>query len=35
MVEAIAERMRADPRRSMRAHGNIESKTLQNLIRRT
>ena len=35
MVEAIAERMMADPLRSMRAHGNIESESIQNLIRRT
>jgi hypothetical protein len=34
MVEAIAERMMADPLRSMRAHANIEGKNLQNLIRR-
>ena len=35
MVEAIAERMMADPSRSMRAHGNIEGESIQNLVRRT
>ena len=34
MVEAIAERMMADPRRSMRAHGKIESGSIRNLFRR-
>ena len=34
MVEAIAERMMADPRRSMRAHGKIEGGSIQNLVRR-
>ena len=33
MVEAIAERMMADPRRSMRAHGKIENGSIQNLVR--
>ena len=35
MVEAIAERMMADPHQSMRAHGNIEGQSIQNLVRRT
>ena len=34
LVEAIAERMMADPRRSMRAHGKIEGENIQNLVRR-
>lgn len=34
MVEAIAERMMADPRRSMRAHGKVEGGSIQNLVRR-
>lgn len=34
MVEAIAERMMADPSRSMRAHGKIEGGSIQNLVRR-
>ena len=34
MVEAIAERMIADPRRSVRAHGNVEGESIQNLVRR-
>ena len=34
MVEAIAERMMADPRQSMRAHGKIEGGSVQNLARR-
>ncbi len=35
MVEAIAERMIADPRRSMLAHGKIEGGSIENLVRRT
>ena len=35
MVEAIAERMMADPGRSVRAHGRIEGEAIQNLVRRT
>ena len=34
LVDAIAERMMADPRRSMRAHGKIEGGSIQNLVRR-
>ena len=34
LVEAIAERMMADPHRSMRAHGKIEGGSIQNIVRR-
>ena len=34
MVEAIAERMLADPGRSMRAHGKVEGASIQNIVRR-
>ncbi len=34
MVEAIAARMIADPKSSLRAHGNVEGKAIRNLVRR-
>jgi hypothetical protein len=34
MVEAIAEKMLADPRRSIGAHGKIQGETIGNLVRR-
>lgn len=34
MVDAIAERMMADPGGSLRAHGKIEGGSIRNLVRR-